>query len=107
MKPIQGDLYWGFPGGSAGKEPAYSVGYLGSIPRLGRSLEEGKGYPLQYFGPETIQGVLYYNMISSLGFMQISVEFKLWKLFEVFSFSQKLNTPQGGFSHHADQREVG
>ena len=31
-----------------GKEPAYSVGDLGSIPGLGRSPEEGNGNPLQY-----------------------------------------------------------
>ena len=30
----------GFPGGSDGKEPACSEGDLGSIPRLGRSLEK-------------------------------------------------------------------
>ena len=33
----------GFPGGSAGKESAYSVGDLGSIPGLGRSPGEGNG----------------------------------------------------------------
>ena len=38
----------GFPGGSAGKESACSVGDLGSIPGLGRSLGEGNSYPLQY-----------------------------------------------------------
>ena len=32
----------GFPCGSAGKESACNVGNLGSIPGLGRSLEEGK-----------------------------------------------------------------
>ena len=37
-----------FPCGSAGKESACSVGNLGSIPGLGRSAGEGKGYPLQY-----------------------------------------------------------
>ena len=42
----------GFPGGSAGKESACNVGDLGSIPGLGRSLGEGKGYPLQDFGLE-------------------------------------------------------
>ena len=38
----------GFPGGSAGKESACNAGDLGSIPGLGRSSGEGKGYPLQY-----------------------------------------------------------
>ena len=42
----------GFPGGSAGKESACNVGDLGSVPGLGRSPGEGKGYPLQYSGLE-------------------------------------------------------
>ena len=39
-------LVMGFPGGSAGKESVCNVGDLGSIPGLGRSAGEGKGYPL-------------------------------------------------------------
>ena len=39
---------WGFPYGSAGKESFCNAGDLGSIPGLGRSPEEGKGYPFQY-----------------------------------------------------------
>ena len=42
----------GFPGGSAGKESAYNAADLGSIPGLGRSLGERKGYPFQYSGLE-------------------------------------------------------
>ena len=42
----------GLPRGSAGKESAGNVGDLGSIPGLGRSPGEGKGYPLQYSGLE-------------------------------------------------------
>ena len=38
----------GFPGGSVGKASAFYVGDPGSIPRLGSSLAEGIGYPLQY-----------------------------------------------------------
>ena len=38
----------GFPCGSASKESACNAGDLGSIPGLGRSPEEEKGYPLQY-----------------------------------------------------------
>ena len=50
------------PCGSAGKEFASNVGDLGSIPGLGRSPGEGKGYPLQYSGLENfmdckVQGV--------------------------------------------------
>ena len=47
----------GFPGGSAGKESACHAGELGSIPGLGRS-GEGKGYPLQYSGPENSMGCI-------------------------------------------------
>ena len=43
-------LFLGFPCGPAGKESACSVGDLSSIPGLGRSPGEGKGYPLQYSG---------------------------------------------------------
>ena len=42
----------GFPGASDSKESACNVGNLGLIPGLGRSPGEGKGYPLQYSGPE-------------------------------------------------------
>ena len=47
----------GFPCGSAGKESACTVGDLGSIPGLGRSPGEGKGYPLQYSDLENSQGL--------------------------------------------------
>ena len=40
------------PGGSVGKESICNAGDLGSIPRLGRSPGEGKGYLLQYSGLE-------------------------------------------------------
>ena len=45
-------VFFGFPYGSAGKESTCNVGELGSIPQLGRSPGEGKGYPLQYSGLE-------------------------------------------------------
>ena len=38
----------GFPGGSDGKESAYSAGDLGSTLGLGRSPGGGHGNPLQY-----------------------------------------------------------
>ena len=37
----------GFSGGSDGKESACNAGNLGSVPRSGRSPEEGNGNPLQ------------------------------------------------------------
>ena len=45
-------VFLGFPGGLAGKESAWNVGDLGSIPALGRFHGEGKGHPLQYSGLE-------------------------------------------------------
>ena len=45
-------VFLSFPCGSAGKESACNAGDLGSIPGLGRSPGEGKGYPLQYSGLE-------------------------------------------------------
>ena len=41
-------MIMGFPCGSAGKESACNAEDLGSIPGLGRSPGEGKGFPLQY-----------------------------------------------------------
>ena len=43
---------WGFPDNSAGKESACNAGDPGLLPGLGRSLGEGKGHPLQYYGLE-------------------------------------------------------
>ena len=40
-------VFLGFPCGSAGKKSARNVGGLGSIPGLGRSPGEGKGYSCQ------------------------------------------------------------
>ena len=56
------NIFSGFPGGSAGKESACNEGDLGSIPGLGRSPGERKGYPLQDSGLEKsrdslVQGV--------------------------------------------------
>ena len=44
--------YKGFPCSSVGKESACKGGDLGSIPGLGRTPGEGKGFPLQYSGLE-------------------------------------------------------
>ena len=45
-------VFLGFPCGSGGKESSCNVEDLGSLPGLGRSSGEGKGYPLQYPGLE-------------------------------------------------------
>ena len=52
MDKLPTPVFLGFPCGSAGKESACNAGNLGSIPGLGRSPGEGKGYPLQYSGLE-------------------------------------------------------
>ena len=41
-------IYMGFPGSSAGEEPAYDAGDPGSIPGSGQSPGEGISYPLRY-----------------------------------------------------------
>ena len=45
-------VFLGFPCGSAGNESACNAGDLGSVPGLGRSPGEGKGYALQCSGLE-------------------------------------------------------
>ena len=56
---------WGFPCGSAGKESSCRVRDLGSIPGLGRSPEEGKGYPLQYSGLENSMNCIVHGLTKS------------------------------------------
>ena len=51
--------------GSAGKESACNVGDLGSIPGLGRSPGEGKGYPLQYSGLENSRDCIVHRVTKS------------------------------------------
>ena len=41
-------MFWGFPDGSAVKNPPANAGDMSSIPGLGRSLGEGNDNPLQY-----------------------------------------------------------
>ena len=54
-----------FPGGSDGKESAHSGGELGSIPGLGRSSGEGKGYPLQYSDLENSMDCIVHRVAKS------------------------------------------
>ena len=55
----------GFPGSLAGKESSCSVGDLVSIPGLGRSPGEGKGYTLQYSGLENSMDCIIYGVTKS------------------------------------------
>ena len=70
-----------FPGGSAGKESACNAGDLGSIPGLGRSPGEGKGYPLQYSGLEnSMDGIVHgvaksQTQLSAFHFPQLKCKF--------------------------------
>ena len=50
-------IFLGFPCGSGGKKSACNAQDLGSIPGLGRSPGEGKGYRIQYSGPREFQGL--------------------------------------------------
>ena len=55
----------GFPRGSAGKESARNAGDLGSIPGLGRSPGEGKGYPLHYSDLEKFMDCIVHGVTKS------------------------------------------
>ena len=55
----------GFPCGSAGKESACNGEDLGLTPGLGRSPGEGKGYPLQYSGPENSMDCIVHGVTKS------------------------------------------
>ena len=55
----------GFPDSSAGKESARNAGDLGLIPGLGRSLGDGKGYPLQYSGLENTMNCIVHGIAKS------------------------------------------
>ena len=54
-----------FPGGSDGKESACNAGDPGSIPGLGRSPEEGKGYPFQCSGLENSMDCIVHGVANS------------------------------------------
>ena len=57
--------WYAFPCGSAGKESTHNAGNLGSIPGLGRSPAEGKGYPLQYSGLENSMDCIVHGVTKS------------------------------------------
>ena len=86
----------GFSCGSAGKESTCNVGDLGSIPGLGRSPGEGKGYPLQYSGLE-----------NSMDFVVHGVE-KSWTRLNDFHFhSQKMKVGAGRCGREEGMGELG
>ena len=69
-----------FPGSSAGKESVCNAGDLGSIPGLGRSPGEGKGYPLQYSGLENSVDSIVHGVAKSRTSERLSLYFWLHSL---------------------------
>ena len=65
-----------FPCGPAGKETACNAGDLGSIPGLGRSPGEEKGYPFQYSGLENSMDCIIHGVTNS------------WTQLSLFHFSE-------------------
>ena len=59
------DSFGGYPGGPAGKESVSITGDLGSIPGLGRSPGERKGYPLQNSGLENSMDCIVHGVAKS------------------------------------------
>ena len=89
MSLVLNKRYKGFSCGSAGKESACNVGDLGSIPGLGRSPGEGKGYPLQNPGLE--------NSMDSIvqGVTKIQIDWVTFTFIEChFSKNVKIKTTQ-------------
>ena len=72
-----------FPGGSAGKESTRSVGDLGSIPGLGRSPGEGKGYPLQHSGLENSMECIVHGVAKSQTRLTFALTFNTSKRNEI------------------------
>ena len=70
---------WGFPRGSSGKESACNVRHLGSIPGLGSSPGEGKGYPLQYTGLENSKECIVHGVAKSRTPLS-DFHFHMWNL---------------------------
>ena len=58
-------IFLSFPAGSTGKESTCNEGDLGSIPGLGRSPRDGKGYPLQYSGLENFMDCIVHGVAKS------------------------------------------
>ena len=59
------EVLFEIPGGSDSKESACNTGDPGSIPGLGRSPGEGKGYPLQYSGLENAMDCIIHGVAKS------------------------------------------
>ena len=80
-----------FPDSSVGKESASNAGDLGSTLGLGRSLGEGKGYPLQYSGLENSMDYIAHGVTKSRTQLATSTFPKLQSSRQMFSI---MMTPQ-------------
>ena len=58
-------IFVDFPDLSAGKESTCNKGYLGSIPGLGGSPREQKGYPILYSGLENSMDCIVHGVANS------------------------------------------
>ena len=85
----------GLPCGSAGEESACNAGDLCSIPGLGRSPGEGKGYPLQYSGLENSMDYIVHGVTKSRTRLS---KFHTNRLFHLHIF-------QGTFGTWQDRRQ--
>ena len=74
-------VFLGFPDSSVGKESTCNAGDLGSIPGLGRSPGEGKGYPLHYSGLENAT-----DCYSPWGHKELDMTEQLWLWLSLFQF---------------------
>ena len=85
-------VFLGFPCGSAGKESTCNAEDLGSIPGLGRSHEEGKGYLLQYSGLYSmdciVDGVTELDTLSNFHFT--SLHLGIWTIWITFYICCKI-----------------
>ena len=80
----------GFPCGSAGKESTCNVGDLDLIPELGRSPEEGKGYPLQYSDQENSMDCIVHGVAKSQ--TQLSDFHVTWHILKLQDLSKRFAT---------------
>ena len=62
----------GFPDSSVGKESACNAGDPGSIPGLGRSPGEGKGYPFHGYIPCTVYSPWGHNKLDTTERLSLS-----------------------------------
>ena len=91
-------IFSGFPSGSAGKESTCNVRDMGSIPGLGRSPGEGKGYPLQYSGLDNSMDCIVHAVAKSR--TQLS-DFHFTSLQILKCIQKKIQQLMNWWTHHS------